>query len=242
MNKRLIFLSMLLLFISFDATYAQTSDNCTADNFRRISSLYDYRTHETAKVIFNILDCGGSLSEPTKMKPYVALVGGLMQENPELIEDIYASAQTVRNADAAKIVLDGLWFCNTEPCRAKLRSRPFSLPQKNVDELLQETPPDPFSLPLDSPASIDVLWGYFTATGDKKIPQRIFELVKSNWKLYDSSETIGAEKRLLIGAARWSLVSMAAQHQRVKSVLETAKTTSPEASKLLDEVEQEAKR
>lgn len=242
MNKRIIALSIAILLITVGRSYAENSQYCTTDNFTRISKLYEHKTHETAQIIFNVLDCGGSLSRPTKMKPYVALIGGLMRENPELIEDVYASAQAVKNADAAKIVLDALWFCASDACRAKLRTRPFSLPQKDVDELLQETPPDPFTLALNSPASIDVLWGYFTATGDIKVAQRVFELVKSNWKFYDSPENIGSEKLILIQSARWSLVSMAVQHQRVKAVLESSQTNSPEALKLLEEVEEESRR
>jgi hypothetical protein len=82
--------------------FAAELDFCTKENFSHISRLYENRTHETARILFNSLNCGGSLSKKTKNKPYVALVGGLMRTNPELIEDIYSSVESVQNSDEKK--------------------------------------------------------------------------------------------------------------------------------------------
>ena len=221
------------------ASFAAETDYCTKEYFGRISRLYENRTHDTAKILFNILDCNNSLSKKTKIRPYIALVGGLMRTNPELIDDLYRSVESIKNLDAPKIYLDALWFCATEQCRTKLRSGPFSLPQKDVEDLLKDTPPDPFTLPLDSPAAIDVLWGYFTATGEPKVVQRIFDFVKSNWKYYEAPGDIKPEQLVLIQFARWSLTSMAAQHQKVQAVLHDVRNKSHEASTIHFESEKE---
>jgi hypothetical protein len=237
MLKRIGITILTIILTSASTLFAADTDYCTNENVSHISRLYEHRTHETAKILFNILDCGGSLSKKTKNKPYIALVGGLMRTNPELIEDIYASVESVKNLDAPKIYLDALWFCASAQCRTKLRSGPFSLPKEDVDALLKEMPPDPFTLPLNSPSSIDVLWGYFTATGESKIVQRIFDFVQSNWNYYETPGDIGPEQLVLIQSARWSLTSMAAQHQKVQAVLEAERNKSPEAAMLLTESE-----
>jgi len=230
-----------ILLTTTNASFAGT-DYCTNDNFKRISRLYENQTHETAKIIFNILNCNDSLSKETKIQPFVAMVGGLMRSKQDLIDDVHASVESIENLQAPKIYLDALWFCASKACQTKLRKQPFSLPKEDVDALLKETPPDPLTLPLNSPASIDILWGYFTATGEPKIVQRIFDLVRSNWTYYDKPGDIGADKIMLIQSARWSLISMAAQHQKVQAVLEAARTKSPEAAALLKKVEEEKQR
>lgn len=240
MFNRSVFISIAIFCGTTSASIAADSKYCTTENFARVSKLYENRTHETAKTIFSVLNCGGGLSKKTKRAQFTALVGGLMHVSPELIDDIYSSAQEAGNLEAPKIFLDALWFCASDACKSKLKARPFSLPEEDITALLQESPPDPYSYPIASPADLDFLWGYFGGTGDTKVVQRIFDFVRSNWKYYETSEQIGVERRTLIGSARWSLTSMASQDQRVKSVLEAARTTSPEAVILLEIVEKDS--
>jgi len=157
-----------------------------------------------------------------------------MRENPTLIENLFTSANSVENTDAAKIYLDGLWFCSTKECQNKLKERPFQLPVGNVNNLLAETPPDPFSIPINDPATLDFLWGYFFGTGDTKVVERVYNLLSDNWEDLNSSKSMGASKRMVLSAARWSLVSIASQQELVKSVLEKEKSLA--AKELLKEV------
>ncbi len=219
--------------------WAAESKACKHENYKMLSSLYQNPTEEMAGKVFEVLACEGGFSKPTKVKPYVALIGGYMRTNPKLLEKLYAGVSNAKDMNAPKLFLDALWFCGTEPCRAKLRARPFNLPQKDVDALLRETPPDPYTLAIDSPAALDLLWGYFTGSGENKIPQRIFDFVRSNWNLYDSTGSVTVEKLQLLRSARWSFVSMAAQHKKVRAVIDSLKNTSPEARALLTEVNKE---
>ena len=215
-------------------SHGEESQFCTDEYYKKISVLYQNRNYETAKILFQVLSCGEAISKPTKRGQYVALVGGYMRENPALIDTLLTSANSVKNTDAAKIYLDGLWLCSTKECQKKLKERPFQLPIKEVNKLLAERPPDPFSIPINDPATLDFLWGYFFGTGDTKVVERVYNLLSDNWGALNSSESMGANKRIVLSAARWSLVSIASQHELVRNVLEKEKSIV--AKELLKEV------
>jgi hypothetical protein len=229
-----IFFLIILLPVS---SYSEESQFCKAEYYKKISVLYQNRNPETARIIFQVLSCGGTISKQSRRGQYVALIGGYMRENPALIDPLLVSANSVKNTDAAKIYLDGLWLCATKECQKKLKERPFQLPIKNVNNLLAETPPDPFSMPIDDPATLDFLWGYFFGTGDAKVVERVYNLLCENWEALNSKESMGVSKRLVLSAARWSLISIASQHKLVREVLE--KENSSVARELLKEAVQE---
>lgn len=215
-------------------SYGEGSKFCTEENYKKIMVLYQNRNSETAKTVFQILSCKERISDQSIRGQFVALVGGYMQKNPALIDHLLISARTAKNADAAKIYLDGLWFCSTRECKGKLRERPFELPVEDVDKLIAEPPPDPLSIPIKSPATLDFLWGYFFGTGDTRIVERIYGLISDNWEALNSNKSIGLDKRIVLSAAHWSLLSLASQQELVRSVLEKKKT--PVAEELLKKV------
>ncbi|KJS02826.1 MAG: hypothetical protein VR65_04055 [Desulfobulbaceae bacterium BRH_c16a] len=226
------FLATVLFPVS---SFGEDSQYCTQEYFKKISTLYQNRNPETAKIIFQVLCCGDQISKESKRGQFTALVGGYMQENPSLIDHLFTSASSVKNTDAAKIYLDGLWLCSTNECRNKLKERPFQLPAEDVNNLLAESPPDLFSMPINDPATLDFLWGFFFGAGDTKIVDRVYQLLADNWKDLNSSDPIGANRRMLLAAARWSLVSIASQHEFVKDQLEKKNSTVAQA--LLKEIE-----
>jgi hypothetical protein len=215
-----IFLILLAIPIS---SFGQESKFCSGEYHKKVMLLYQNRTPETAKIVFQILSCGGQISKESKRGQFVALVGGYMRENPALIDYLHASANSVESVDAAKIFLDGLWFCASKECKNKLKERPFQLPLKDVNNLLAETPPDPFSMPMENSATLDFLWGCFFGTGDTKIVERFINILDANWEELNSSEPMGVRKRMVLSAAHWSLVSIASQQGLVKKVLEDDK-------------------
>jgi hypothetical protein len=235
---KLVYALILFLAISMPASsYGEESQFCREDYYKKMSALYQNRNAETAKIIFPVLSCGDEISKPSKRGRLVALIGGYMRENPALIDPLLASANSVKNTEAAKIYLDGLWLCSTKECRKKLKERPFQLPIKDVNNLLAEPPPDPFSIQINDPATLDFLWGYFFGTGDTKIVERVYNLLRDNCEAFTSSESMGVNKRILLSAARWSLVSIASQQELARSALEKQKSLV--AQELLKEVARE---
>jgi hypothetical protein len=219
------------------SSYGEESQFCREEYFKKASALYQNRNAETAKIIFQILSCEDAISKPTKRVQYIALIGGYMRENPALIDFLLASATSIKNADAAKIYLDGLWICSSKECQKKLKERPFQLPTKDVNNLLAEPPPDPFSIPINDSATLDFLWGYYMGTGNTKIVERVYYLLRDNWDALNSSEAMDLDRRMVLSAARWSLVSIASQHQLARNVLE--KENSSVARELLKKVVRE---
>jgi hypothetical protein len=224
------FILFLACFSSF-ASASAVSQYCTEKNLNNIQLLYLNRNHETAKTIFQVLSCEGRISVEARRGQFVALIGGYMRENPDLIDSLLISANTVESSDAAKIYLDGLWFCSTKECRNKLKTRPFQLPVKDINNLLAETPQNPLTMPIDNVETLDVLWGYFFGSGDTKIVLRIYNLVRENWDVLNSTEAMDVNKRMILSAARWSLISLASQQELIRKVLENEK--SPVANELL---------
>ena len=232
---RLIHVFILLMSISIPVScFGEESNFCSEEYYKKVMVLYQNRNPETARTVFQVLSCRGQISKESKRSQFVALIGGYMRENPALIDHLRVSANSAGNTDAAKIYLDGLWLCSTKECRSKLRERPFQLPIEDVNKLLTEPPPDPFSIPIEDPVTLDFLWGYLFGTGDARVVERIYKLIRDNWEALNSSESMGVNKRAVLSAARWSLVSLASQQELVRGVLEREK--SPIAKELLKEV------
>ena len=230
--------AVLVLYLGIPHAGMAKDESCSRESFASINRLYENESIELIESLFSTLDCGGELADPSKRGPYVAMVGGLMQQHPEWIEILLESTTNSANLTASKICIDGLWFCGTDECRARLKKRPFQLPKEDVENLLQEPPPNVEVLPIQSEAALDVMWYYFIATGDAVVPRRIFEFLRDNSSRFEEAEEEATEFILLYGAARWSFLSMAEQHQRVREVLTSNAPTSKEAQAMLAELEQ----
>ena len=233
MLRFLISLLIMCAVIAPSLTSGEESSYCSEEYYAKVSLLYRNRNSDTAEIIFQILSCNDQISKDSKRGQFVALVGGYMRENPSLIDHLLESASSSKSPDAAKIFLDGLWLCSTEKCHNKLTKLPFQLSIQDVNNLLQNPPPDPFLIPIEDPETLDFLWGYFFGTGDTKIVERIYDLLKDNWEALNSEDPMGTNKRLVLSAARWSLTSIAAQQGLVKNVLKNK--NSPVARALLEE-------
>ena len=225
---------LIFIFI-FVQSFGENNKQCSEKNYKKIMLLYQYNNLETAKNIFQILDCTKTLI--SNRVQYIALIGSFMKKNPSLLDALYHSAQSTEHSDAAaQIYLDALWICNTKECHNQLKKQPFELPMKSVNTLLAETPPDVFSIPMKDPATLDYLWSYFFGTGDTKIVERFLNLLKKDWNNFNTHKTkIGINKAKVLSSARWSLISIAKQQKLVKRVLIDDNSTV--SKKLLKEIQ-----
>ena len=230
-----IFLLLIVSGCSVQASGKESLQVCTSENFSQLNALYRNTSEEFVANLFPILTCQGAIDIANRRGQYVSMVGGLLRENPNLITTVIDSATRSRNATAPKIVLDALWLCNSSECRKALAGRPYQLPQDDVDALLKQAPPDPYRMAIDSPAVLDYLWGYFLGTGDSKIPDRILSEILLRPRPQQGSTLI-----LTYGAARWSFLSMASQHEIIGNLLRARKGTSEEADRLLSELNKNA--
>jgi hypothetical protein len=92
-------------------------------------------------------------------------------------------------------------------------------------------PPTIESIPIDSPATLDFLWGCFFASGSDVPVLRIIDQMKLANRRGD------ANAMLIGGAAQWSVSANARQHEKVLAIVkERAKTADPETKAKLDEI------
>lgn len=231
MRASLLSLFLFIYGFSICASASASPSLCTKDNYDRLGKLYLHANTAFVQNLFLILSCEGAIDSPNRQAQYVSLVGGLLRNNSSLISTVMDSATVSKNSTATKVVIYALWLCSTPECRAVLESRPFSLHSKDIESLLKQAPMDPYHTPIDSPAALDYLWGYFLGTGDAAIPKRILEEV-----LLKGAPEQGGHSILTYGAARWSFLSLAEQHERIEELLRERKGTSKEADELLLEL------
>lgn len=89
---------------------------------------------------------------------------------------------------------------------------------------------------ISSPSDLDMLWGCFLATGDKRYVEKIITTVPWSKKL------TGSINKISIGAAAvWSLTSNAQQHKLVLQILKEVSAAKPELqydlSKIIEKAE-----
>lgn len=81
---------------------------------------------------------------------------------------------------------------------------------------------------IKEPSQIDVLWASFMASGKKEYVEKIIILLKLPEE--------GVNNLLLLGSAKWSLLSNAQQHEKVLKICQEYKSKNKSIRKHLDEI------
>ena len=90
---------------------------------------------------------------------------------------------------------------------------------------------------ISSPSDLDMFWGCFLATGDKRYVEKIITTVPWSKKL------TGSINKISIGAAAvWSLTSNAQQHKRVLQILKEVSAAKPELQYDLNKIIEKAEK
>jgi hypothetical protein len=126
------------------------------------------------------------------------------------------------------IIYSALWIANSEQSRAALESLAGAAkPEeaKRLRGLLSSPPPTIASMEIDSPASLDYLWGAFMATGaDAPVVRVIDQMKRANTKGNVGEMLIG-------GAAEWSVSANARQHTKVLQIVRAKSEVSDSETK-----------
>jgi hypothetical protein len=132
------------------------------------------------------------------------------------------------------ILYSALWMANSKESRAALEQlAKGAAPDeaKQLRALIASPAPDVASMEIDSPASLDYLWGCFMATGSEAPVLRVID----QFKLADAEGDIAA--KAIGGAARWSVAANSRQHEKVLAIVKTrAETADPETKARLQEI------
>ena len=159
-----------------------------------------------------ILNDDGLLSREAARAPFIVFIGTVLQKDSAPLADLLQFASTLP-VEQAGVIYSGIWFADTDATRAALQKVSEQTPTPAVRDaivnLLKNEPPDLTTLPINSPAILDMLWAWFLTTGDTQPLQRIITTLP--WTL--DRENIA--QFIVGGAAQWSLTSNAIQHPAV---------------------------
>ena len=184
-----------------------------------------------------ITDSLTAIKEDHMLKNFFSLSGfyaPIMRQNPEMISSWIQAAKDL-GSDMREFIYFSLRQCGSEKCLSELRQNPFGYDEQGMKTFAEFKSPTVETIPLTSPDSLDFLWADFLATGSDVGPRRIARLVGAKWPLFESKNLHGGEL-MVVGAAHWSLVSNAEQHQKVLRVLKEESAHTPALKKVLGEV------
>lgn len=208
------------------------------DDFNRWSSFYYVQPNpERVVPAIRFMAESGILEEETQRAPTMAFLAEIFRQNEGSLTAWLKQLEDLKERQQ-QVLWHALWFSNCAEASALLlafRYRTSAEGKELIDRLLKEEPPDLLSLPVSSPAVLDMLWGTFYVSGDERCVQRVISALPL-------SKPKGDLEKFLIGeAARWSLVSNAAGHERVLKICrKEAKGQSKEVRVVLAKVIEEA--
>ena len=159
----------------------------------------------------------GVFKDRNSQPSFIAFLSQVMVQNPKKVagwlkefEDLDEKQHTV--------VLAAAWYSNTEAAQTYFK-------EKKLKAWAEQDSPSILEMKVDNPATLDMLWGYFMATGEQSPIQRIvsaFQLSKYSGaaKRYrESKQTEQDQKEAWLDAtfqaAQWSLETNCSQHPKV---------------------------
>ncbi len=152
----------------------------------------------------------GTLRDQQARAPLVAFLSQVFRQNADRINEWYSQLKDLPAVDLETLTL-ALWMSDTKAGKQLL--------QKELPSVYGEKPPpDILKLKLDSASTLDLLWGYYFATGDSQALRRIvsmFNFADAPDKVKGVPDDRTPLYKTLPDAAKWSLSSNATQHPKV---------------------------
>jgi len=224
MNRLLLTCVVLLALTSAGAT-----ERATPDEFEQWMTYYYLAPHpEEVASALETVTAMGFFENDNVQAPLSGFFTGIFRANPDKIGGWVKPYVGIPNRH---ILYSALWMANSEESKTALKQMAQgAAPEeaKTLRGLASSPPPTIESMNIDGPASLDYMWGYFSASGSDKPVLRIIDQMK----LVNTKGNISA--MLIGGAAQWSVSANARQHEKVlKIVKEKAETADPETRVLL---------
>lgn len=151
----------------------------------------------------------GTLQDKQARAPLVGFLSQVFRLNAARIEDWYSQVKDLPAEDLETITM-ALWMSNTKESKQLLH--------KEAGVFDEKPPPDILKLKLDTASTLDLLWGYYFATGDSQALRRIvsmFNYADAPDKVKGVPDDRSPLYKTLPDAAKWSLSSNARQHPKV---------------------------
>lgn len=171
----------------------------------------------------------GSLDSIGSIPPIAAFTSRIFAQNPQKIS-YWVEALGSLSATHKNQVLSSALVWSGVPA-AKDLAQTISKSENVILKELGDTPLDPANLEtlkITSPSHLDMMWGCFMATGDKRYIQKIISVLA-----WFDRKSLQLSEILIAGAAEWSLSSNCVQHKLVRQIVEEESKTNPEAKEAL---------
>ena len=139
-----------------------------------------------------------------------------MAQNPKNVEQWLEEFEDL-DEKQRELILVAAWYSDTDAAKAYLK-------EKKLERWSEKESPNILDLKVDGPHKLDMLWGYFMATGEEAPIRRIvsgLQLSKYSGaaKRFKESEKTDEDRRkawldATFQAARWSLTANCKQHPK----------------------------
>ncbi|MBC2600515.1 hypothetical protein [Puniceicoccus vermicola] len=208
--------SFLFIAILLSAGPLQSQDSAEAEGNWMMDYYLDPTPEELPSHLIQLSE-DGVLSDPKAQAPIVGFTSQVMANHPDRVGDWMAQLSDLPE-DSAVAVQTALWFSNTEASREYFE-------ENDLNEYLEAPAPDILGMAIDNPGTLDLLWGYFFATGEKApIESLVSSLALAQYagalNAYPESEKTETDREAAyfdatFQSALWSLESNAVAHPRV---------------------------
>ena len=221
-NMRAIYVLIILLLAS-SVSHAQESFKSQEEFSKWLMFYYQNPEPDRIPDAVRYMSKSGVLDNKNAYSPIFGFLAGVIKENPNKAK-IWAQELKAIKPNHYGVVILGIWYAKLPQSKKvvyEILDSNESL-NKQFAYLRKGDPMEITEIPLEQGSWVlDALWGQFSATGKKYPVARIAETLP--W-----IDIKGDTNRLLIGgAANWSVISNAVQHERVYSILSEMATETP---------------
>ena len=208
---------------------AGAKERATPDQLEQWMAYYylDPQPKEVASAL-EAVTAKGFFENDNVQAPFSGFFTEIFRANPDKVSGWVKPYVGIPNRH---ILYSALWMANSKESRVALEQMAQgTAPEeaKKLRALASSPPPTVESMRIDSPASLDYMWGCFSASGSNQPVLRVI----NEMKLVHVKGDVGA--MLIGGAAQWSVSANARQHERVLKIVKAkAETADPETKALL---------
>ncbi|GAA5495681.1 hypothetical protein Rhal01_01860 [Rubritalea halochordaticola] len=159
----------------------------------------------------------GELDKADLHPSLIGFLSQVMAQNPKKVDTWLTQLEDLKEKDRTTLLV-AAWFSDTQGARDYFT-------QRGLNEYLQSKPKSILEMKIQTPESLDLLWGYFFARGDEASIRHIvtaFDLAKYEGSLdrykYENQSLEAQQAAYLeatFQAAVWSVESNCKQHSRV---------------------------
>jgi hypothetical protein len=173
----------------------------------------------------------GLINDETR-EPLISFLAQVFNENPDQVP-FWLDDLAKLDAGLLHLGLQGVWFANSFRTREYLEQAKDRYPPmaEVAEKLLREEAPQIGTMEVNSPMVIDILWHAYFANGNTKYIRRILRTVE--WL----DAELSPHRLTIAGAARWSLETNGAKHERVMKLLRSEQVRSRgKMREIMDEI------